>query len=135
MLGVYPFVEDPNLSVSAAHALAQLLPPCFLQMRTGDNHNDLEKFAFCLIVDFFLVYLYSKTLVLLCQFDFFLQCSYFSKSNNSSFRCVRPQIASVLHVFSSVEEPNLLAHPGKYQKLLKQTDKKQQLSLNYVTHC
>jgi len=28
------------------------------------------------------------------------------------YRCVRPQIASVLHVFSSVEEPNLLAHPA-----------------------
>ena len=27
-------------------------------------------------------------------------------------RCVRPQIASVLHVFSSAEEPNLLAHPA-----------------------
>ena len=39
----------------------------------------------------------------------------------SSFRCVRPQIASVLHVFSSVEEPNLLAHPGKCQKTTKNT--------------
>jgi len=28
------------------------------------------------------------------------------------YRCVRPQIASVLHIFSSVEEPNLLAHPA-----------------------
>ena len=27
-------------------------------------------------------------------------------------RCVRPQIASVLHVFSSAEEPSLLAHPA-----------------------
>ena len=39
----------------------------------------------------------------------------------SSFRCVRPQIASVLHVFSSVEEPNLLAHPGKCKKTTKNT--------------
>ena len=28
MLGVLPFVEDPDLSVSAARALAQHLPPC-----------------------------------------------------------------------------------------------------------
>ena len=33
MLGVLPFVEDPDLSVSAARALAQLLPPCV----QGDN--------------------------------------------------------------------------------------------------
>ena len=30
----------------------------------------------------------------------------------TSWRCVRPQIASVLHVFSSTEERNLLAHPA-----------------------
>ena len=30
MLGVLPFVEDPDLSVSAARALAQHLPPCAL---------------------------------------------------------------------------------------------------------
>ena len=28
MLGVLPFEEDPDLSVSAARALAQHLPPC-----------------------------------------------------------------------------------------------------------
>ena len=42
---------------------------------------------------------------------------------HSLFRCVRPQIASVLHVFSSVEEPNLLAHPGKYQNYQKHQNK------------
>ena len=38
MLGLLPFVEDPDLSVSAARALAQLLPPWYCDIDIFKNH-------------------------------------------------------------------------------------------------
>ena len=51
-------------------------------------------------------------MIIACIFSNQIECYSIS-------RCVRPQIASVLHVFSSVEEPNLLAHPGRRYKSIK----------------
>ena len=39
MLGVLPFVEDPDLSVSAACTLAQLVPPCPDIPGSNKNHH------------------------------------------------------------------------------------------------
>ena len=46
MLGLLPFVEDPGLSVSAARALAQLLPPCFTLDNQVPTHTPTDACTF-----------------------------------------------------------------------------------------
>ena len=46
MLGVLPFVEDPDLSVSAARALAQHLPPWFIVIILGNHRKITSEMTF-----------------------------------------------------------------------------------------
>ena len=57
MLGVLPFVEDPDLSWSAAPALPQHLPPCHIIVHPFDVHGRhvffVRKGTKCLIYEYF----------------------------------------------------------------------------------